>query len=40
VTASQETKAFFHEDDYGAVEILPVGAWVHCEQRGESEDED
>jgi hypothetical protein len=33
VTASQGTKVFFHEDDDGAVEILPVGAWVHCEQQ-------
>jgi hypothetical protein len=29
----QGMKAYFHEDDYGAVEILPVGAWVHCEQQ-------
>lgn len=33
MTASQGTKVFFHEDDYGAVELLPVGAWVHCEQQ-------
>jgi hypothetical protein len=26
-------KAFFHEDDFGAVEILPVEAWVHCERQ-------
>jgi hypothetical protein len=32
VTASEGMKAFFHEDDYGAVEILPVGAWFHCEK--------
>jgi hypothetical protein len=26
-------EAFFHEDDDGAVEILPVEAWIHCEQQ-------
>jgi hypothetical protein len=25
--------AYFHEDDYGAVELLPLGAWAHCEQQ-------
>lgn len=26
-------KAWFHEDDDGAVEILPAGAWAHCERQ-------
>lgn len=26
-------KAFFHEDDDGAVEFLPLGAWEHCAQQ-------
>lgn len=26
-------KFFFHEDDSGAIEILPVEAWSHCERQ-------
>jgi hypothetical protein len=42
-TASQGMKAYIHEDDYGAVELLPTDAWDRCEQqlgliRGDVED--
>lgn len=33
MASSRVMQAYFHEDDYGAVEFLPVGAWVHCEQQ-------
>lgn len=28
-----ERTIFFHEDDYGQIELLPASAWAYCQQR-------
>ena len=27
-----ERTIFFHEDDYGQIELLPASAWAYCQQ--------